>query len=75
MNDAHRWNIEPLPDGRLRICRGLHDKQDGCHLHWEYFVPERPADQPAVAREWYRCDEPGCGEMHLRHASKPADTP
>lgn len=34
---VHRWNVDENGDGTLSICRGGHDKADGCE--WETFVP------------------------------------
>lgn len=46
---SHRWNIEPLPDGRLKVCRGEHHRSSDCE--WEYFVPEGCAIEPTASPE------------------------
>lgn len=33
---AHRWNVEPQPDGNLRVCRGEHGKYADCE--YELYV-------------------------------------
>lgn len=44
---ARRWNVEPQEDGSLLVCRGDHDKSEGCS--YERYVPEQIAAQPAPA--------------------------